>query len=48
MKKIINAPENYVNEMLMGIYAAHPDQLRMAGDDPRCLVAVKKTRGKWG
>jgi dihydroxyacetone kinase-like protein len=48
MKKIINAPENYVNEMLMGIYAAHPDQLRMAGDDPRCLVAVKKTPGKVG
>ena len=26
MKKIINRPENYVTEMLEGIYAAHPDQ----------------------
>ena len=25
MKKIINQPENYVNEMLEGIYIAHPD-----------------------
>ena len=48
MKKIINAPENYVNEMLMGIYAAHPDQLRMVGDDPHSLVRVKKTPGKVG
>ncbi len=48
MKKIINAPENYVNEMLMGIYRAHPGELRMVGDDPRCLVAVKKIPGKVG
>ena len=48
MKKIINAPENYVNEMLLGIYAAHPDQLRMVGDEPRSLVAVKRTPGKVG
>ena len=25
MKKIINAPENYVDEMLEGIYTSHPD-----------------------
>ena len=31
MKKIINRPENYVTEMLEGIYAAHPDQLTCAG-----------------
>lgn len=48
MKKIINAPENYVNEMLMGIYAAYPDQLCMAGSDPRCLVRTKKITGKVG
>ena len=27
MKKIINAPENYVDEMLKGIYDAHGDQV---------------------
>ena len=27
MKKIINKPENYVDEMLEGLYAAHPDYI---------------------
>ena len=36
MKKIINAPENYVDEMLQGIYASFPDQVKCAADDPRC------------
>ena len=27
MKKIINAPERFIPEMLEGIYAAHPDEL---------------------
>ena len=27
MKKLINVPENYVNEMLEGIYLAHPDHV---------------------
>ena len=26
MKKIINAPENYTDDMLKGVYAAHADQ----------------------
>ena len=30
MKKIINAPETYVDDMLKGIYAAHPDQVKCA------------------
>ena len=25
MKKIINTPEHYTDDMLRGIYAAHPD-----------------------
>lgn len=29
MKKIINAPETYVDDMLKGIYAAHPDQVNV-------------------
>lgn len=48
MKKIINRPENYVTEMLEGIYAAHPDQLTYAGGDLHCLVTTKKFPGKVG
>ncbi|GAB4079289.1 dihydroxyacetone kinase subunit DhaK [Modestobacter muralis] len=38
MKKIINTPEAFVDEMIEGILLAHPDQLRTPGDDPRVLV----------
>ncbi|MER3482025.1 MAG: dihydroxyacetone kinase subunit DhaK [Meiothermus sp.] len=38
MKKILNNPDNFVNEMLEGLYAAHPDLVRRVGDDPRTLV----------
>ncbi|MHB0856472.1 MAG: dihydroxyacetone kinase subunit DhaK [Anaerolineae bacterium] len=37
MKKIINEPMAFVEEMLEGILAAHPTQLR-AADDPRAIV----------
>ncbi|MGI6376344.1 MAG: dihydroxyacetone kinase subunit DhaK [Anaerolineae bacterium] len=37
MKKIINEPMAFVDEMLEGILAAHPTQLR-ATDDPRAIV----------
>ena len=33
MKKIINKPENYVDEMLEGLYAAHPDYITYTADD---------------
>lgn len=33
MKKIINAPERYVEDMLEGIYAAYPDRVKYAADD---------------
>lgn len=46
MRKIINFSENYVDEMLEGIYAAHPDSLRMVNGQPRCLVRTCKTPGK--
>ena len=36
MKKIINAPETYVDDMLKGIYAAHADQVKYAEGDLRC------------
>lgn len=46
MKKIINAPENYTDDMLRGIYAAHGDAVHYAADDLRCYCVNKKTPGK--
>ena len=46
MKKIINAPENYVDEMLQGIYAAHGDQVKYAAGDLRCYCRKEKKPGK--
>ncbi|MBE3102607.1 MAG: dihydroxyacetone kinase subunit DhaK [Firmicutes bacterium] len=38
MKKIINDPKNFVNEMIEGILAAHPEQLKCVNNDIKCLV----------
>lgn len=38
MKKIINNPDNFVNEMIEGLLKAHPGDLRTVGDDLRELV----------
>ncbi len=38
MKKILNDPENFVDEMIDGILRAHPDNLRTVGEDLRELV----------
>lgn len=46
MKKIINAPEDYVDEMLRGIYASFPDRVTYAADDLRCYCTAKKKDGK--
>ena len=46
MKKIINAPENYTDDMLRGIYAAHPALVKCAGQDLRCYCTARKTPGK--
>lgn len=48
MKKILNTPENFVNEMLEGIYTAHPDMVKPAAGNLHCLVSEKKTKGKVG
>lgn len=48
MKKIINKPENYVTEMLEGLYIAHPDLITYTGDDLHCLVTANKKPGKVG
>ena len=46
MKKIINAPENYVDDMLKGIYAAHGDKVKCAEGDLRCYCTANKKDGK--
>ncbi len=48
MKKFLNAPEAFVDDMLEGIYAAHPTLLSCAADDPRCVVTARPVRGKVG
>ena len=48
MKKVINRPENFIPEMLEGIYAAHADALAYVNDDVHCLVTKYKKEGKVG
>ena len=48
MKKIINQPENYVNEMLEGLYIAHPGLIQSTAGDLRCLVTANPVDGKVG
>ncbi|MGV8876295.1 MAG: dihydroxyacetone kinase subunit DhaK [Rhodoglobus sp.] len=38
MRKIINNPDRFVDEMIEGIVLAHPDKVRIASTDPRVLV----------
>lgn len=47
MKKFLNDPVNFVDEMLEGIYKAHPAVTYAAGD-LRCLVTAKTKPGKVG
>ena len=46
MKKIMNRPEGYTDDMLRGIYAAHKDQVKYANGDLRCYCTAKKIPGK--
>jgi dihydroxyacetone kinase-like protein len=49
MKKFINEPKDFVDEMLEGILAAHPDQLAFASGDRRCIVrSGSPVKGKVG
>jgi dihydroxyacetone kinase-like protein len=47
MKKFLNDPIDFVDEMLDGIYRAHP-QLTYVADDRRCMVTAKPKSGKVG
>lgn len=42
MKKFVNNPKSFVDEMLEGILYAHPDKLRCVNSDLRCLVRANK------
>ena len=46
MKKILNAPEQYTEDMLKGIYAAHSDQVKCANTMLRCYCVANKVPGK--
>jgi phosphoenolpyruvate---glycerone phosphotransferase subunit DhaK len=49
MKKFLNKPEAFVDEMLQGILSAHPDQLKHVADDLRCIVRADAPKsGKVG
>lgn len=47
MKKFLNDPVNFVDEMLEGIYRAHPEVTYVA-DDKRCMVVTNRKPGKVG
>ena len=47
MKKFLNDPQDFVDEMLEGIYAAHPD-VTYTNDDKRCYVTAHPKKGKVG
>ncbi|NSY18525.1 dihydroxyacetone kinase subunit DhaK [Neorhizobium sp. AL 9.2.2] len=47
MKKFLNDPANFVDEMLDGIYRAHPGVTYVA-DDRRCMVTSRPKTGKVG
>ena len=46
MKKIINDPKDYTDDMLRGIYAAHADRVKYVNDDLRCYCTANKKQGK--
>ena len=48
MKKFLNQAEDFVDEMLDGIYTAHPKQVTYVADDRRCLVVKNRVPGKVG
>ncbi len=41
MKKILNDPADYVDEMLEGMVAAHPDHFRLHGDTGRVVARAR-------
>lgn len=49
MKKILNKPEDYVDEMLAGLTAAHPEYYKLHGEGGKVVVRAKSGQdGKVG
>jgi dihydroxyacetone kinase len=48
MQKFINDPDDFVDEMLEGVLAAHPESLRRAGDARAIVRADAPVKGKVG
>lgn len=46
MKKIINQPQDFVDETLQGIVLAHPDKLVLSEKNSRAIVKKHLTKGK--
>lgn len=46
MKKIINDPTQYTDDMLRGIYHAHATEVKYVNNDLRCYCTQKKVPGK--
>jgi dihydroxyacetone kinase-like protein len=49
VKKFLNRPEQFVDEMIQGIVGAHPSQLTCVADELRCIVKTgPRKEGKVG
>ncbi|HUY49220.1 MAG TPA: dihydroxyacetone kinase subunit DhaK [Streptosporangiaceae bacterium] len=48
MRKLINSPDDFVDEVLDGILMAHPEQLRALPGAPRVLTRANEPGGKVG
>lgn len=50
MKKIMNKAVDFVDDMLRGVYAAHPHEVTYVNNDLRCFVSktVSRKKGKVG
>ncbi len=46
MQRLLNKPEDYVDDMLKGIYAAYKDRVTYVEGDMRCYVTKRKRKEK--
>jgi dihydroxyacetone kinase-like protein len=45
MKKFVNNPKNYVNDVLEGVFAAHGHRFRAIGGNKKCIAAANTRSG---
>ena len=48
MRKILNDPKDFVDEMLNGVFEAHPDKVKFINNDLRCVVRANTKNNKVG